>query len=141
MRKSWHEYFLDLCDTVATRATCPRRHVGCVITKGNRLVATGYNGSLPGEPHCEDVGCNILNNHCVRTIHAEHNALLQLGNFAFMGPMSRSITTLYCKCYPCADCARRIAESRQIHRVIYRETYGNEHSIFEEYGVEVIQFA
>ena len=76
-RPSWDEYFLKLAMLASERATCPRMHCGCVLVKNNRVLATGYNGSLPGDEHCEDVGCLVENDHCIRTNHAEMNALVQ----------------------------------------------------------------
>ena len=73
-RPSWDEYFLKLAMLASERATCPRMHCGCVLVKDRFVLATGYNGSLPGQPHCEDEGCLIVDNHCVRTNHAEINA-------------------------------------------------------------------
>lgn len=80
-RQSWDEYFFDLARVVAGRSTCDRLHVGCVLVRDRRVVATGYNGSLPGEVHCSDVGCDVVDGHCVRTVHAELNALLQAARF------------------------------------------------------------
>ncbi|WP_430626492.1 deoxycytidylate deaminase [Sulfobacillus thermotolerans] len=80
-RVSWTEYFGTLSEFVATRSTCPRRAVGAVLVRDHRVIATGYNGAPSGEPHCLDVGCLIENNHCVRTIHAELNALLQCARY------------------------------------------------------------
>src|SRR3989338_11214345 len=76
-RPDWDEYFLKLAMLASERATCPRMHCGCVLVKDKNVVATGYNGSIPGDDHCDDVGCLIVDNHCVRTVHAEMNALVQ----------------------------------------------------------------
>ena len=76
-RPSWAAYFLDLAYAVSTRATCPRKSVGAVIVKDRRVLATGYNGSMSGQPHCTQVGCDIEDEHCVRTVHAELNAIGQ----------------------------------------------------------------
>ena len=65
----------SIANTVAERGTCSRAKVGCVIAKDGRILVTGYNGSPPGAPHCEDVGCFMENNHCIRTVHAEANAI------------------------------------------------------------------
>ncbi len=75
-RPSWDEYFLAIAEVVSRRATCPRAHVGAVIVSAdNRILATGYNGSPPDEPHCDDVGCLVVDNHCQRTLHSEINAI------------------------------------------------------------------
>jgi dCMP deaminase len=69
------ELMLGVCKLLAQRATCKRAKVGCVIERDGRILSTGYNGSPPGAPHCLDVGCEMDNGHCVRTIHAEANAI------------------------------------------------------------------
>ncbi|MBP1621531.1 MAG: dCMP deaminase, partial [Acidobacteria bacterium] len=76
-RVSWDRYFMNLAVQAATRSTCPRKEVGAVIVRDKGILATGYNGSLRGLPHCTEVGCLIENGHCVRTVHAEANAILQ----------------------------------------------------------------
>lgn len=81
MRPNWDEYFLNIAKEVASRSTCPRASVGAVIVKDNRILSTGYNGAPPGEPHCTDVGCDMVNGHCERTIHAETNAVVQAARF------------------------------------------------------------
>jgi dCMP deaminase len=77
-RKSWDEYFLDIATAVAQRGTCLEVQAGCVIVdKHNRIVSTGYNGSSRDRPHCIDVGCNVKSDHCIRTVHAEENAIVE----------------------------------------------------------------
>lgn len=76
-RPSWDEYFLRIAKVVASRSTCPRASVGAVVVKDNRIIASGYNGSLPNSPHCTEVGCLMVNGHCERVIHAETNAIAQ----------------------------------------------------------------
>lgn len=103
-RPTWDEYFLKLAMLASERATCPRMHCGCVLVKDNRVLATGYNGSLPGTEHCEDVGCLIENNHCIRTNHAEVNAIIQataMGN-------SLHGATAYVTNMPCTTCAKLV---------------------------------
>ena len=80
-RPDWDEYFLNIAREVAKRSTCPRASVGAVIVKDNRILATGYNGSPPGKPHCTEVGCLVVNDHCERVIHAETNAIAQAAKF------------------------------------------------------------
>jgi len=91
-RPSWDEYFLKIAEDVASRATCPRASVGAVIVKDHRILSTGYNGALPGEPHCTEVGCLMENNHCERTVHAETNAVVQAARFG----INIEGATLYC---------------------------------------------
>ena len=75
-RISWENYFMNIAREVATRATCDRKMVGAVIVRGKTILSTGYNGSLRGLPHCDEVGHEMENGHCVRTVHAEANAIV-----------------------------------------------------------------
>lgn len=103
-RPSWDEYFLKLAMLASERATCPRMHCGCVLVKDKNVIATGYNGSIPGGDHCEDVGCLVINNHCVRTNHAEMNALMQAAKHG--SPVSGA--TAYITNMPCTTCAKAL---------------------------------
>src|SRR5215510_7751696 len=76
-RVDWHTYFMNIAHQVATRATCDRKHVGAVIVRDRTILSTGYNGSIRGMAHCDEVGHDIEGGHCVATIHAEANAILQ----------------------------------------------------------------
>lgn len=131
-RKPWDEYFLDLCELVGSRATCPRASVGCVIVHDKRVVSTGYNGSLPGRPHCDDIGCLMHENHCVRTIHAEANAIAQM-----LAKEVPNEGTLYCNYRPCVNCMKLIVCYTDIQRVVYRMTYGSVPDL--GWGIEVVQ--
>jgi dCMP deaminase len=75
MRISREKLMFAISKLIGQRGTCPRARVGCVIEKDGRILSIGYNGSLPGEAHCDDIGCIIVNNHCIRTVHAEQNAI------------------------------------------------------------------
>ena len=101
-RPNWDTYFLKLAMLASERATCPRMHCGCVIVKNNHVLATGYNGSIAGQPHCEDVGCLVESNHCVRTNHAEMNALVQAAN---QGDSVEG-STIYITNMSCTTCAK-----------------------------------
>lgn len=125
MRKPWAEYFLDMADLVATRATCPRAHHGAVIVRDNRVISTGYNGVPSGEEHCEDVGCRIIENHCIATIHAEENAIITAGRFG----ISVNLADMYVTATPCQRCWIRIKASG-IKNVVVKRVYLN--GIFEE---------
>jgi dCMP deaminase len=103
-RPSWDEYFLKLAMLASERATCPRMHCGCVLVKDRFVLATGYNGSLPGQPHCEDDGCLIVDNHCVRTNHAEINALVQ----ATKHGVNIVGSTAYITNMSCTTCAKAL---------------------------------
>ena len=76
-RAAWDEYFMSIAQVVATRSTCPRKYVGSVLVKNRTILSTGYNGSIRGMPHCSDVGHMMEEGHCVATIHAEANAIIQ----------------------------------------------------------------
>lgn len=118
---------MDLTDEIAKRATCDRGRCGCVITKDKRIIATGYVGSPPGLPHCDDVGHlmkkvvdedGTIRQHCVRTTHAEQNAICQAAKYG----ISLDGATLYCKMEPCRVCAMLLI-SAGIRRVVARRRY------------------
>jgi len=126
-RPPWDDYFLDLADAVATRATCDRGRSGCVIVRNRRIIATGYVGSPPGLPHCDDEGHLLkgvadedgtIREHCVRTIHAEQNAICQAAKYG----VALEGATLYCRMEPCRVCAMLII-SVGITRVVARRRY------------------
>ncbi len=116
MRPSWDDYFIEIAKLVASRATCPRLHVGCVLVSNKRIVATGYNGSAPGTPHCEDVGCLIVDNHCKRTNHAEFNACVELRQKA------PNEITAYVTHTPCPICYVTL-ETFGVTRFVVAESY------------------
>ncbi|MCB0322454.1 MAG: cytidine/deoxycytidylate deaminase family protein [Bdellovibrionales bacterium] len=141
-RPSWDEYFLQMSEIVATRATCDRGRAGSVIVKDRRVLATGYVGSPPGLPHCDEVGHlmkqvtdedETVRRHCVRTIHAEQNAICQAARYGI--PIEGA--TLYCKMEPCRVCAMLII-SVGIRRVVCRRLYhagADTRSLFAQAGV------
>ncbi len=104
VRPSWDEYFLKVAMLVSERATCPRMHCGCVLVKDKQILSTGYNGSIPGDGHCEDDGCMIVDNHCIRTIHAEMNAILQCSSHG----ISTQGSTAYITNMPCTNCSKAL---------------------------------
>ena len=124
---------MDMARKVAERSTCDRAHVGCVLVRDNRVLATGYNGSVSGMPHCNDVGHYIVNNHCKRTIHAEMNAIIQC---ALHGVSSKG-AIVYVTHYPCYDCAKVLVNAGVLV-VNYEQTYGVLHDVFERIGVYCI---
>ncbi|MCG6912572.1 cytidine/deoxycytidylate deaminase family protein [bacterium BMS3Abin03] len=117
-RPSWDEYFLKLAMLASERATCPRMHVGCVLVKDKFVLATGYNGSLPGQPHCDEAGCLIVDNHCVRTNHAEINALVQ----ATTHGINIKGATAYITNMSCTTCAKALIAAG-IKRVVVFSDY------------------
>ncbi|OGD56347.1 cell division protein DedD [Candidatus Berkelbacteria bacterium RBG_13_40_8] len=126
-RPSWDEYFLKLVDVVGQRSTCDRGRPGCVIVKDRRVLTTGYAGSPVGMPHCDDEGHEMqkqinddgtISEHCVRTLHAEMNAITQAAKFG----ISIDGATLYLKFTPCYNCAKMIVNSG-IKRVVSQVKY------------------
>lgn len=125
MRKSWDEYFMAIAREVATRSTCDRKHVGAVIVREKMILATGYNGSIRGLPHCDDEGHLMEDNHCVRTVHAEANAIVQ----AARNGMRVEDAGIYVTASPCFGCFKLVANSG-IRRIVFGEFY-RDHRIFE----------
>ena len=126
-RTDWHTYFLQIAQAVSTRSTCDRLRVGAVIVKNRRILSTGYNGSLPGTPHCDDVGHLLKDGHCVRTIHAEMNAVLQAARFG----ISLEGATCYCTFKPCLNCLQALLGAG-VKKIIYEKIYDNQKSYFGE---------
>lgn len=135
-RPSWDEYFLKLAMLASERSTCPRMHVGCVLVRDKFVLATGYNGSLPGLPHCEEVGCLIVDNHCVRTNHAEINALTQAATHG----VNLKGSTAYITNMSCTTCAKALIAAG-IKRVVvfseYHDTLATK--FYTESGVEIVK--
>ncbi|WIO73569.1 cytidine/deoxycytidylate deaminase family protein [Porticoccaceae bacterium LTM1] len=144
MRPDWDKYFIDMMDTVATRATCDRGRSGCIIVRDRRIIATGYVGSPSGLDHCDDVGHlmkqvidddGTTRQHCMRTIHAEQNAICQAAKHGI--PLEGS--TLYCKMEPCRVCAMLII-SCGIQTVVAKNRYHaaqETREMFAKAGVEL----
>jgi dCMP deaminase len=112
-RPSWDEYFIEIAHTVSKRATCDRGRSGCVIARDRQLLVSGYVGSPVGLPHCDEVGHQMkkmmheddsITQHCVRTVHAEQNAICQAAKLG----ISLQNATLYCRMTPCRTCAMLI---------------------------------
>lgn len=120
-RPSWDEYFMAMARITATRSNCDRLHTGAVLVKDKRIIATGYNGAPPGLSNCEEVGHLLEDGHCVRTVHAEHNALLQV---ARLQGASTEGTTLYTLYSPCIHCAKYLVAAG-VKRVVYGQVYRN----------------
>ncbi|MCF6464608.1 deoxycytidylate deaminase [Clostridium sp. Cult2] len=129
-RKSWNEYFMQIAEIVATRSTCDRAEVGCLIVNDdNRIVSTGYNGSISGNPHCDDVGHTIRDGHCIATIHAEMNALLYCAK--------EGIPVKECKVYvthfPCLNCTKALIQAG-IKKIYYKNSYR-----IDDYAIELLE--
>lgn len=134
-RAPWDEYFMQIARVVSSRATCDRRQVGAVIVRDRTILSTGYNGSIRGLAHCDEVGHLMEADHCVRTVHAEANAIAQAArNGVAIDGGTISITAS-----PCWSCFKLIVNAG-IVRVCYGEFYRDER-IFEaarEAGVELV---
>ena len=147
-RPSWDEYFMEVCDAIAKRATCDRGRSGCVIARDRQLLVTGYVGSPAGFPHCDEAGHQIkklihedghVTQHCVRTVHAEQNAICQ----AARRGVSLEGATLYCKMTPCRTCAMLIINCG-ISRVVCKRKYhagGESEEFFRRAGIALDYFS
>ncbi len=144
-RPSWDDYFMSIARAVSERATCDRGRSGCVIAKDKHILTTGYVGSPPGIAHCDDVGHEMHtvtksdgteSQHCVRTTHAEQNALVQAARagIALLG------ATLYCNMTPCYTCAKLIISAGIVRIVAAKDYHAAQRSkeIFAEAGVELV---
>jgi dCMP deaminase len=133
-RADWDDYFMGIAAQVATRSTCDRKHVGAVIVREKMILATGYNGSLRGLEHCDDVGHLMQDGHCVRTVHAEANAIVQA---ARNGVRSEG-ASIYVTASPCFSCFKLIANAG-IGRVVFGEFYRDERlfTFSEKLGIEL----
>jgi dCMP deaminase len=117
-RASWDEYFMNIARVVASRSTCDRKFVGAVIVRDKTILSTGYNGSIRGMPHCSEVGHMMEDGHCVATIHAESNAILQ----AAKNGVSIDGASIYVTASPCWSCFKQIANTG-MRRIVYGEFY------------------
>lgn len=134
MRIDWDSYFIDIAYKISERSTCPRLHVGAVLVKDKRIKATGYNGSPKGLPHCDEVGCYIVNGHCLRSIHAEINCALEAE------PFEREGATMYITHAPCPEC-QKVIITIGVKRVVYCEEYTPSVNWFEfDKSIEVVKF-
>jgi dCMP deaminase len=120
-RVPWDQYFMNIAEVVASRSTCPRKYVGAVIVRERTILSTGYNGSIRGMPHCSDVGHMMENDHCVATVHAESNAILQAAKNGVMIDGA----TIYVTASPCWNCFKQIANAG-LRRIVYGEFYRDE---------------
>ena len=146
IRPTWDEYFLDLLEPLGRRGTCNRGRSGAVIVSlGNTILATGYVGAPPGQPHCDEVGHMMRtvidengnkSQHCVRTLHAEENAILQCAKDG----IKLGGATIYCKMTPCYNCAMRIVRVG-IKRVVAQKRYHADKlslELFKNAGVKMV---
>lgn len=119
-RISWDQYFMAQSHLLALRSTCTRLTVGATIVRDKRIIAGGYNGSIAGGDHCIDKGCFVIDNHCVRTVHAEMNAILQCAKFG----VPTADAEIYVTHFPCLQCCKALIQAG-IKTVYYAEDYKN----------------
>lgn len=143
-RPSWDEYFLQMADMIGSRGTCDRGRSGCVITLNKRILSTGYVGAPVGLPHCDEAGHEMhtvthedgtTSQHCIRTAHAEQNAI---NNAARIGVAIEG-ATLYCKMTPCYKCAQSIINSGIVRVVAAKDYHASKRTkeIFKQVGLDL----
>lgn len=144
-RPTWDEYFVQIMEIVGSRGTCDRGKSGCVIVKDKRIISTGYVGAPIGCKHCDEVGHEMhtvvhedesQSRHCIRTTHAEQNAIVQAARIG----VSTEGSVLYCKMTPCYACAKMIINSGVIRVVALKDYHGGTRSkdLFKEANVEFV---
>ena len=143
-RPSWDEYFMEVMEAISKRATCDRGKSGCVIVKNKQILVTGYVGSPMGLPHCDDVGHQFkkmlnedgsISEHCVRTVHAEQNAICQAAKLGV--PIDGA--TVYCRMTPCRTCAMLLINCG-IKRVVCERKYhagAESEEMFKKVGIDL----
>lgn len=135
MRPSWDDYFINISMAVAQRSTCERAHVGAVLVKDKRILTTGFNGSPSGQGHCDDIGHLMVDGHCVRTIHAETNAIIQA---ALHGVSTRG-AICYVTHFPCINCTK-ILINAGVSQVVYLNNYRTDENalhFFEQANIKL----
>lgn len=145
IRPTWDEYFMEVMNAISKRATCNRGRSGCVIAKGGQVLTTGYVGSPAGLPHCDEIGHQMkkmihedgkITEHCVRTVHAEQNAICQAAKLG----ISIAGATLYCRMTPCRTCAMLIINCG-ITRVVVEKRYhagAESEEMFKAANIELV---
>ena len=128
-RIDWDQYFMIQAALLASRSTCKRLSVGAVLVRDKRIIAGGYNGSVSGDDHCIDEGCYLRDGHCVRTIHAEMNAILQCARFG----MSTDGASLYVTDFPCLQYTKSLLQAG-IKEINYIRNYHN-----DDYAMKLIK--
>jgi dCMP deaminase len=135
-RVSWDRYFMNVAREVSTRSTCDRKHVGAVVVRARTILSTGYNGSIRGMPHCDDVGHMMEDGHCVGTIHAEANAILQAAKNGTMIDGG----SIYTTASPCWSCFKLVANAG-LQRICYGEFYRDDRifEVAQKIGIELVK--
>lgn len=128
-RLDWDHYFMIQAVLLASRSTCNRLSVGATLVRDKRIIAGGYNGSVAGDAHCTDKGCYLVEGHCVRTIHAEMNAILQCAKFG----VSTDGATVYVTDFPCLQCTKMLLQAG-VKEIVYERNYHN-----DEYAMQLLK--
>lgn len=136
-RPSWNEYFMKLAEVAAEMGTCDRLKVGCVIVKDKRVISTGFNGSVSGQPHCDDVG-HLYNEQgrCIRTVHSEQNAILQCAK----NGIATDGAVAYVTHEPCEYCTKTLIQAG-IKKVYFLHPYKNKYNKNFNSGIEWVHFS
>ncbi len=134
-RVSWEKYFMNIAKEVASRSTCDRKNVGAVIARDKTILSTGYNGSIRGLPHCDEAGHEMVDGHCVRTTHAEANAIAQ----AAKNGVRVDEAEIFITASPCYNCFKLIANAG-IKTIYYDEFYRDERILkhSQEAGIKLV---
>ncbi|MEK0174815.1 ComE operon protein 2 [Tetragenococcus halophilus] len=127
-RIPWDQYFMAQALLLSLRSTCSRLEVGATLVKDRRIIAGGYNGSVSGDKHCIDHGCYLVDGHCIRTIHAEMNAILQCAKFG----ISTEGAEIYVTHFPCLQCTKALLQAG-VKTIHYLNNYHN-----DSYALELI---
>ena len=137
-RADWNTYFMNIARQMATRSTCDRKHVGAVIVRDKCILSTGYNGSIRGLPHCDEVGHLMDHGHCVRTVHAEANAIVQAASHG----VRIEGADIYVTASPCWNCFKLIANSG-IRRIFFGEFYRDDRiwDFAGQLGIELVDLS
>lgn len=137
-RADWDEYFMRIALEVSGRSTCDRKHVGAVIVRDRNILSTGYNGSISGMPHCDEIGHMLENDHCVATIHAEANAIIQ----AAKNGVNINGACIYTTASPCWNCFKLIVNAG-MKKILYGEFYRDERifAVAARLGVELVDLS
>jgi dCMP deaminase len=143
-RLSWDDYFMEVANAISKRATCDRGKSGCVIARNKQLIVSGYVGSPRGFPHCDEVGHQMkqvrhengeVTDHCMRTVHAEQNAICQAAKLG----VSIAGATIYTRMTPCRTCTMLLINCG-IERVVCERRYHNaseSEKMLQEAGIQL----
>lgn len=128
-RIPWNQYFMLQAVLLSLRSTCERLSVGAILVRDKRVIAGGYNGAVSGDDHCIDVGCYVVDGHCLRTIHAEMNAVLQCSKFG----IPTDGAEIYVTDFPCLQCAKSLLQAG-IKKIYYMRNYHN-----DDYAIRLLK--